>query len=85
MFSKKPIIASVDLDSDSARIINEANAGWVLVPEDTDLLTKAMEVASLVEKKELNLKGESGFKYAMNHLSKKNNLQQIVNVILDLI
>jgi glycosyltransferase involved in cell wall biosynthesis len=85
MFSKKPIIASVDLDSDSARIINEANAGWVLVPEDTDLLTKAMEVASLVEKKELNLKGENGFKYAISHLSKKNNLQQIVNVILDLI
>jgi glycosyltransferase involved in cell wall biosynthesis len=83
MFSKKPIIASVDLDSDSAKGINEANAGWVIEPEDIGVLTKAMKVASLVEKKELNLKGENGFKYAMNHLSKKNNLQQIVNVILN--
>ena len=85
MFSKKPIIASVDLDSDSARAINEANAGWVLEPEDIKMLTKTMRDAYSTEKKELNLKGENGFKYAMNHLSKKNNLQQIINVILDLI
>jgi glycosyltransferase involved in cell wall biosynthesis len=85
MFSKKPIIASVDIDSDSAKAINEANAGWVLEPEDTGVLTKAMKVAFLEEKKELNLKGENGFKYAMNHLSKKNNLQQIVKAILELI
>ena len=85
MFSKKPIIASVDIDSDSAKAINEANAGWVLEPEDTGELTKAMKVAFLEEKKELNLKGENGFKYAMNDLSKKNNLQQIVNAVLELI
>lgn len=85
MFSKKPIIASVDLDSDSARVINEANAGWVLEPENINMLTKAMKKAYSLKKNELNLKGENGFNYAMNHLSKNNNLKQIVNAILELI
>ena len=83
MFSKKPIIASVDIDSDSARVINEAHAGWVVEPENIGLLISAMKAASSVEKKELNLKGENGFKYAMNHFSKKKNLKKLVNVILE--
>ena len=71
MFSKKPIIASVDLDSDSVRVINQANVGCVLELENVKVLTKSMKIASFLEKKELNLKAENGFKYAMNHLSKK--------------
>ena len=85
MFSKKPIIASVDLDSDSAKAINTANSGWVIEPEDEVVLAKTMKVASLLSRKELNIKGENGFKYAMENLSKNNNLQQVVNSILELI
>ena len=85
MFSKKPIIASVDLDSDSAKAINTANSGWVIEPEDEVVLAKTMKVASLLSRKELNIKGENGFKYAMENLSKNNNLQQVVNAILELI
>jgi len=81
MFSKKPIIASVDLDSDSAKVINEAKAGWVIEPENIDMLIDAMREASLTKKSELELKGESGFNYAMKNLSKKNNLKQLVNFI----
>lgn len=81
MFSKKPIIASVDMDSDSARVINEAKAGWVIEPENLDILIDAMREASLTKKSELELKGENGFNYAMKNLSKKNNLKQLVNYI----
>lgn len=83
MFSKKPIIASVDLNSDSAKAINEANAGWVIEPENIEVFKKAMKEAFLLDKNELDLKAENGFNYAMNNLSKKNNLQQVVNVILE--
>jgi len=82
-FSKKPIIASVDLDCDSARLINEANAGWIVEPENIYLLIKGMKVAYAASNSELKLKGENGFNYAMKHLSKKNNLKQIVNIILE--
>ena len=78
MFSKKPIIASIDMDSDTARIINEARAGWVIEPEDIDMLIVAMREASLTKKSELELKGENGFNFAMKNLSKKNNLKQLI-------
>jgi glycosyltransferase involved in cell wall biosynthesis len=83
MFSKKPIIASVDMDSDSARVINEASAGWVIEPENINMLIDAMREASLTKKSELELKGENGFNFAMKNLSKKNNLKQLVKVILE--
>lgn len=83
MFSKKPIIASVDMDSDSARVINEAKAGWVIEPENIDMLIDAMREASLTKKSELELKGENGFNFAMENLSKKNNLKQLVKAILE--
>ena len=83
MFSKKPIIASVDIDSDSARLINEAKAGWVIEPENIDMLIDAMREASLTKKLELELKGENGFNFAMKNLSKRNNLKQLVKAILE--
>lgn len=83
MFSKKPIIASVDIDSDSARVINEAKAGWVIEPENIDMLIDAMREASLTKKSELELKGENGFNFAMKNLSKRNNLNQLVKAILE--
>jgi hypothetical protein len=83
MFSKKPIIASVDMDSDSARVINETKAGWVIEPENIDMLRDAMRKASLTKKSELELKGKNGFNFAMKNLSKKNNLKQLVKAILE--
>lgn len=79
MFSKRPIIASVDLDSDSARAINEAKAGWVIEPENIDMLIDTMRDAYLTDKSELELKGQDGFNFAIKNLSKKNNLKQLVN------
>ena len=83
MFSKKPIIASVDIDSDSARVINEAMAGWVVEPENIDMLIDVMREASLTKKSELELKGKNGFNFAMENLSKKKNLNQLVKSITE--
>ena len=83
MFSKKAIIASVDVDSESARLINESKSGWVVEPENIDMLANTMRVAYLSEKSELELKGENGFNFALERLSKKNNLKQLVKVILE--
>lgn len=83
MLSKKPVIASVDIESDSARIINESKAGWIVEPENMDLLVDAMKEAFFTKKSELELKGENGFNFAMKNLSKKNNLNQLVKAILE--
>ena len=83
MFSKKPIIASIDVDSESARLINESKSGWVVEPENIDMLIDAMREASLTEKSELELKGKNGFNFAMEKLSKKDNLNKLVKAILE--
>ena len=83
MFSKKPIIASVDIDSDTAEIINESKSGWVIEPENKEMLINVMREAYSTKKSELELKGENGFNFAMKNLSKKNNLNQLVKAILD--
>ena len=81
MFSKKPIIACVDSDSDTAMLINESNCGWVLPPENIEVLSTAMKKINKIEDKVLIKKGLNGFNFAVENLSKKNNLKKIVNLI----
>lgn len=81
MFSKKPIIASVDKDSDSAEVINEANAGWVIEPENVEMLINKMKEVFLTKTSELEKKGQNGFDFALKYLSKKNNLKSLVSLI----
>ena len=83
MFSKKPIIASVDMNSDTAMVVNKAKAGWVIEPENVDMLIDAMKEAYSTKKSELQLKGNNGFIFAMKNLSKKNNLKKLINCILE--
>lgn len=83
MFSKKPIIASVDIDCDTARVINNTESGWVIEPENIDEMIDVMVKASLTDKAELELKGENGFNFAIKNLSKKNSLKRLVKIILE--
>lgn len=83
MFSKKPIIACVDEDSDTSDVIRTSNCGWVLTPENIDLLSALMQKVSSMSKELLIQKGQNGFDYAIQNFSKKNNLQKIVNVITE--
>ena len=84
MFSKKPIIASVDNDSDSAKVIIEAEAGWIVEPENTDMMIDTLKQVYLTNRSVLELKGENGFNFALKNLSKKNNLKQLVKTVLNI-
>ena len=81
MFSEKPIIGSLDLDSDTARVLLESDCGWVVTPENTKELQQKMIEVSNLENKKLEVKGMKGFQYAMEYLSKKNNLLKVVGII----
>lgn len=81
MFSAKPIIGSLDLESDTARAINESGSGLVVEPENMNGLINAMRELSSMSKVDLKDKGKSGFEYAMVHFSKKSNLQKVVSII----
>lgn len=81
MFSKKPIIASVDKTSATAMAITEAKCGWVLEPEDIDTLAEAMNNVLLLNKKTLEKLGDNGFDYGIKTFSKKHNLPKLIEVL----
>lgn len=80
MFSAKPIIASVDNDSDTAECVEKSGAGWVVEPEDAKALAGCMKQAFITSGDVLNQKGENGFGYAMKFFSKKQNIATLNHV-----
>lgn len=83
MFSGKPIIACVDTASDTAYSVKQANCGWIIPSENSELLTKAMKTAAAMPESKLQRIGGNGFNYAMKNFSKKNNLQKLVRIIIE--
>jgi len=81
LMSAKPIIATVENESDVANIIKEAACGFVVKPEDEISLIETMKLVRSLDKNILIEKGISGQNYALNHFSKKTNLQKIIHVV----
>ncbi len=81
LFSKKPVIASVDEFSDTSKIIISANCGWTVPPEDIERLAKVMQNAVLFNPEILFAMGNNGFNYALENLSKSRNLRKITSII----
>lgn len=85
MFSGKPVLGSVDLASDTAKCIVDSGCGWVIGPEDSDLLANQMKMVAGLNNKELVEKGEHGRKYALDVFSRKTNLGILVDACNEII
>lgn len=85
MFSAKPVLASVDAESDTAKCIVDADCGWVVEPEDIETLANQMKVVAGLNKNELKEKGKQGRKYAIDVFSRKTNLGILVNACNEII
>jgi len=82
MFSKKPVIACVENDSDTALAIKQSGCGLVVLPEDTQSLILAMRDMISKPKQDLFEFGQNGFDYAMENFSKEKNLKSLTSIIL---
>lgn len=80
MLSAKPIIACVDKESDTAHTIVNADCGWIVDP-DISQLSQLMKRIHLIQKDELEIKGKNGFNYAIANHSRRNNLPVLKKVI----
>lgn len=85
MFSAKPVLASVDAESDTALCIKESDAGWVALPEDVKSIAEAMKQAYSSTKEDLLKKGENGFNFAIDNLSRTKNLKKLTDACLEVI
>jgi len=85
MFSAKPIIASVDYDSDTAEAIRKANCGWIVEPDNAGALKDIMQKALNLSEEERRSMGVKGRDYALQYFSKRNNLPKLVRIIEEII
>ncbi len=83
MFSKKPIVACVESNSDTAKAILESDSGWICDPENIDSLSSLMKTIFFSDHFMLSEKGSSGFDYAIKHFSKSTNLPKLTSIILE--
>lgn len=83
MFSEKPILASIDLNSEPANIIRANGCGVVVESENEQELMRCMRELSLKGSDELSEMGENSLEYAEKHLSREHNLSKLVMIILD--
>ena len=81
MFSSKPIIGSVDIDSDIASVIRESNCGWLVEPDKENDLIALFEKAVSIDSDVLECKGKLGYDYCMQKLSKGVNLKKLCQII----
>lgn len=84
MFSKKAIIGSLDIDSDTAKAIIDADAGIVVEPENQDQLINAMREMAEASNEKIKEKGENAFNYAMKNFSKTEGVGKMINIISNL-
>ena len=85
MFSAKPIIGSMDEDSDTANAIREAHCGAIVEPENVRILADTTVRMKATNRLELETMGKKGQEYALEHLSKGANLKNLTKVIGELL
>lgn len=81
MLSSKPVLASLDLDSEVFDIISQNKCGIVCNPEEENELMEQMYNLYKEDKEVLIEMGRNSFSYAQLNLTKKINLSKIVAII----
>lgn len=81
MLSGKPVIASIDKDSATNRIIEEEHCGYVVEPDNEVAMADAFKRFATLKVEEREYMGKNSCNYALKHLTKEVNLGIIVNEI----
>lgn len=82
LFSSKPVIATVDLDSDTADVIRQAGCGWVGNPEDLHWLSSKMKEVAKLPQAELESLGNLGKQFGLKEFSKCRGVKRLADVLL---
>lgn len=81
MLSGKAILASIDSPSASSRYIQEAKCGIVVEPDDVNSLANAFKRIAQMDRNEISNWGINSKKFANKYLSRKSNLDIVINAI----
>ena len=81
MLSGKPVLASVDQDSSTKRILEDYNCGITVAPDNQDLLAKAFVDYGKMSREKRAEMGKNSRDYAINNLTREINLNKVVQAI----
>ena len=81
MLSGKPVLASVDQDSSTKRILDGEKCGKTVIPDDKEALVNGFKYFAELTTEERNKIGENSREYALKHLTREVNLQIVVSTI----
>lgn len=81
MLSGKPVIASIDKDSATNRIIEEEHCGYVVESDNEVAMADAFKRFATLKVEERESMGKNSCNYALKHFTKEVNLGIIVNEI----
>ena len=81
MLSGKPVLASVDQDSSTKRILEGYGCGLTVAPDNQNLLAKAFVDFRIMGRKKRLEMGKNSRDYAINNLTREINLNKVVQAI----
>lgn len=81
MLSGKPVLASVDEESSTKRILSSSGAGYAVKPDSLESFIDGFKYFAELSKEKLNDMGVSSLHYAKEHLTREINLKLVVDRI----
>jgi glycosyltransferase involved in cell wall biosynthesis len=83
MLSGRPVLAMVLGNSDTAKLIIKAKAGWVISPDDPVGTAAALKVIAASPPEDVRAAGARGLDYALCHLTREANLPRMIQLLLE--
>ncbi len=85
LLSGKPVLASVDQDSSTKRILEGEGCGKTVAPDDKEAFIKGFKYFAEMANYERENMGKKSRDYAMAHLTREVNLSLVINSINQLL
>lgn len=80
MFSAKPVLATVEECSDTARVIRQASCGWIGDSDDLHWLAYKMREVVSLESGDLQVYGQNGRQYGLANFSKSRGVRHLAEL-----
>lgn len=81
MLSGRPMLAMVHEDSETAKLICESQAGWVIPPDNPEETAAALKAIAASAPEALRARGARALDYALAHLTRGENLSRILQLL----
>jgi glycosyltransferase involved in cell wall biosynthesis/ribosomal protein S18 acetylase RimI-like enzyme len=81
LLAARPVLAAVLPESDTAQVIEKAGCGWIVPPDNKELLARKIEELAGLPEQLLGKMGFAGRQYAMQNFTTETCLPKVIKII----